>query len=127
MSEVEQKVEGVKRILVVEDDGEVRAMLVESLRMLGYVVTEAPDGRTGLARLPGDSPDLLMVDFAMPGMNGIDVISAARRLRDDLPVILATGYADVDVSRLAVRHCSILRKPFQFDELARTVRLSLKD
>jgi DNA-binding NtrC family response regulator len=76
--------------------------------------------------LPDDSPDLLMVDFAMPGMNGIDVISAARKLRDDLPVILATGYADVDISRLAVRHCSILRKPFQLDELARTVRLSLK-
>lgn len=124
--EVEQKVEGIKRVLVVEDDGEVRAMLVESLKMLGYVVTEAPDGKTGLARLPDDSPDLLMVDFAMPGMNGIDVISAARKLRDDLPVILATGYADVDVSRLAVRHCSILRKPFQLDELARTVRLSLK-
>ena len=126
ISAVEQKVEGIKRVLVVEDDDEVRAMLVESLRMLGYVVTEAPDGKTGLARLPDDSPDLLMVDFAMPGMNGIDVISAARKLRDDLPVILATGYADVDISRLAVRHCSILRKPFQLDELARTVRLSLK-
>jgi signal transduction histidine kinase len=123
---IEQKVNGIKRILVVEDDGEVRTMLVESLKMLGYVVTEAADGKTGLARLPDDSPDLLMVDFAMPGMNGIDVIAAARKLRDDLPVILATGYADVDISRLAVRHCSILRKPFQLDELARTVRLSLK-
>jgi signal transduction histidine kinase len=125
-SAVEQKVTGTRRILVVEDDSEVRTMLVESLKMLGYVVTEAPDGKTGLARLSDDTPDLLMVDFAMPGMNGIDVISAARKLRDDLPVILATGYADVDISRLAVRHCSILRKPFQLDELARTVRLSLK-
>ena len=125
VSAVEQKVEGIKRILVVEDDTEVRGMLVDSLKMLGYVVTEAPDGRAGLGRLAGDKPDLLMVDFAMPGMNGIDVISAARKVRDDLPVILATGYADVDISRLAVRRCSILRKPFQLDELARTVRLSL--
>jgi len=125
VSAVEQKVEGIKRILVVEDDTEVRGMLVDSLKMLGYVVTEAPDGRAGLGRLVDDKPDLLMVDFAMPGMNGIDVISAARKVRDDLPVILATGYADVDISRLAVRRCSILRKPFQLDELARTVRLSL--
>ncbi|WP_074265369.1 MULTISPECIES: ATP-binding protein [Paraburkholderia] len=125
VSAVEQKVEGIKRILVVEDDNEVRGMLVDSLKMLGYVVTEAPDGRAGLGRLASDKPDLLMVDFAMPGMNGIDVISAARKVRDDLPVILATGYADVDISRLAVRRCSILRKPFQLDELARTVRLSL--
>ena len=125
VSAVEQKVEGIKRILVVEDDTEVRGMLVDSLKMLGYVVTEASDGSAGLGRLAGDKPDLLMVDFAMPGMNGIDVISAARKVRDDLPVILATGYADVDISRLAVRRCSILRKPFQLDELARTVRLSL--
>jgi CheY-like chemotaxis protein/two-component sensor histidine kinase len=124
--EVEQKVQGGERILVIEDDTEVRAMLVESLKMLGYMVTEAESGRAGLDRLPDDQPDLLLVDFAMPGMNGIDVISEAREVRDDLPVILATGYADVDVSRLAVRHCSILRKPFQLDELARTVRLSLK-
>ncbi|MGF6723903.1 signal transduction histidine kinase [Paraburkholderia sp. GAS41] len=125
VSTVEQKVEGVKRILVVEDDNEVRSMLVDSLKLLGYVVTAAHDGKTGLGRLSDDRPDLLMVDFAMPGMNGIDVIAAARKLRDDLPVILATGYADVDISRLAVRRCSILRKPFQLDELARTVRLSL--
>ncbi len=125
VSAVEQKVEGIKRILVVEDDNEVRSMLVDSLKMLGYVVTEAHDGKTGLGRLTDDRPDLMMVDFAMPGMNGIDVIAAARKVRDDLPVILATGYADVDISRLAVRRCSILRKPFQLDELARTVRLSL--
>jgi signal transduction histidine kinase len=124
--EVEQKVPGGKRILVIEDDSEVRAMLVESLKMLGYVVTEAASGRAGLERLPDDHPDLLLVDFAMPGMNGIDVISEAREVRDDLAVILATGYADVDVSRLSVPHCSVLRKPFQLDELARTVRLSLK-
>ncbi|MCC8396680.1 response regulator [Paraburkholderia sp. MMS20-SJTR3] len=114
-----------KRVLVVEDDSEVRAMLVESLRMLGYTVTEAADGQAGLSRLADDQPDLLMVDFAMPGMNGLEVIAAARKQRADLPVILATGYADVDITGAAVKHCTILRKPFQLDELARTVRLGL--
>jgi CheY-like chemotaxis protein len=115
----------VQRVLVVEDDGEVRAMLVDCLRGLGYTVTEAADGRAGLNRLKDDNPDLLMVDFAMPGMNGIDVIAEARKLREDLPVILATGYADVDISGLAVKRCTILRKPFRLDDLARTVRLGL--
>ncbi|ABE33383.1 response regulator [Paraburkholderia xenovorans LB400] len=124
-SNAEANAVGEKRVLVVEDDGEVRAMLVESLRMLGYTVTEAADGRAGLNRLQDDKPDLLMVDFAMPGMNGIDVIAEARKLREDLPVILATGYADVDISGLAVKRCTILRKPFQLDDLARTVRLGL--
>ena len=125
VSNAEANVVGEKRVLVVEDDSEVRAMLVESLRMLGYTVTEAPDGQAGLNRLEHDKPDLLMVDFAMPGMNGIDVIAEARKLRADLPVILATGYADVDISGLAVKRCTILRKPFQLDDLARTVRLGL--
>ncbi|MGE8487985.1 MAG: ATP-binding protein, partial [Paraburkholderia nemoris] len=125
VSDVEQNAVGVKRVLVVEDDGEVRAMLVECLRMLGYTVTEAADGQAGLNRLQDDKPDLLVVDFAMPGMNGIDVIAAARKMREDLPVILATGYADVDISGLAVKRCTILRKPFQLDDLARTVRLGL--
>ncbi|QQC66858.1 ATP-binding protein [Paraburkholderia ginsengisoli] len=124
-SDAEANAVGEKRVLVVEDDGEVRAMLVESLRMLGYTVTEAADGQAGLNRLEDDKPDLLMVDFAMPGMNGIDVIAAARKMREDLPVILATGYADVDISGLAVKRCTILRKPFQLDDLARTVRLGL--
>ncbi|MFM0504756.1 ATP-binding protein [Paraburkholderia caffeinilytica] len=125
ISDVEQNAVGMKRVLVVEDDSEVRAMLVECLRMLGYTVTEAADGQTGLNRLQDDKPDLLVVDFAMPGMNGIDVIAAARKMREDLPVILATGYADVDISGLAVKRCTILRKPFQLDDLARTVRLGL--
>ncbi|MFM0730028.1 response regulator [Paraburkholderia sediminicola] len=125
VSNAEENVVGLKRVLVVEDDGEVRAMLVECLRMLGYTVTEAADGQAGLNRLQDDNPDLLMVDFAMPGMNGIDVIAAARKMREDLPVILATGYADVDISGLVVKRCTILRKPFQLDDLARTVRLGL--
>jgi signal transduction histidine kinase len=124
-SNAEANAVGEKRVLVVEDDSEVRAMLVESLRMLGYTVTEAADGQAGLSRLQDDKPDLLVVDFAMPGMNGIDVIAEARKLREDLPVILATGYADVDISGLAVKRCTILRKPFQLDDLARTVRLGL--
>ncbi|WP_025602728.1 ATP-binding protein [Burkholderia sp. WSM2230] len=124
-SDTEAKAVGEKRVLVIEDDSEVRAMLVESLRMLGYNVTEAADGRAGLNRLADDNPDLLMVDFAMPGMNGIDVIAEARKMRSDLPVILATGYADVDISGLAVERCTVLRKPFQLDDLARSIRLGL--
>ena len=104
---------------------DVRTMLVECLKTLGYTVTEAPDGPSGLRRLADDNPDLLMVDFAMPGMNGIEVIAQARKLRADLPVILATGYADVDISKLAEKRFTILRKPFQLDDLARTVRLGL--
>jgi CheY-like chemotaxis protein len=114
-----------ERILVIEDDVDVRTFLVDCLKMLGYRVTEASHGRAGLERLQADNPDLLMVDFAMPGMNGLEVIAEAKRSRPQLPMILATGYADVDVSKDRVEGYAVLRKPFQIGDLARTVKAAL--
>ncbi|BAN26771.1 ATP-binding protein [Caballeronia insecticola] len=114
------------RILVIEDDEDVRTMIVECLEALGHHVTCARDGQSGLDRLRADAPDLMMVDYAMPGMNGMQVLASAREMRDDLPVILATGYADVDLSTITDRRFTALRKPFQLEDLARAVRLALK-
>ncbi|MBY4947974.1 response regulator [Cupriavidus respiraculi] len=113
------------RILVIEDDDDVRTMLVECLQTMGYQVTDAPDGPSGLERLRQNAPDLMIVDYAMPGMNGMEVIEEAHQLKADLPVILATGYADVDVSKITEKRFTALRKPFQLGELARVVRTAL--
>jgi PAS domain S-box-containing protein len=121
----EERSDGHQRILVIEDDVDVRTFLVDCLKMLGYTVTEAAQGRLGLDRLNNDNPDLLMVDFAMPGMNGLEVISEVKRTHPRLPVILATGYADVDVSKERVDGYAVLRKPFQIGDLARTVKAAL--
>ncbi|CAH2808439.1 MAG: Sensory box sensor histidine kinase/response regulator (EC [uncultured Caballeronia sp.] len=80
-----------ERILVIEEDVDVRMFLVDCLKMLGYTVTEASHGRAGLERLHTDDPDLLMVDFAMPSMNGLEVIAEAKRSRSQLPMILGHG------------------------------------
>jgi CheY-like chemotaxis protein len=117
-------VEG-RHILVIEDDEDVRSMLVECLQAFGYTVSQARDGVSGLERLRVDDPDLLMVDYAMPGLNGLQVIEKAHELRENLPVILATGYADVDISTIIDKRFTALRKPFQLDELARVVRSAL--
>ena len=117
-------VEG-RHILVIEDDEDVRSMLVECLQAFGYTVSQARDGVSGLERLRVDNPDLLMVDYAMPGMNGLQVIEKAHELRENLPVILATGYADVDISTITDKRFTALRKPFQLDELSRAVRSAL--
>jgi signal transduction histidine kinase len=98
-----------RHILVIEDDEDVREMLVECLEVLGYKVTHAQDGASGLSRLNTDKPDLLIVDYAMPGMNGVQVLARVRDLRPDLPVILATGYADVDIAKITATispHCA---------------------
>jgi len=112
---------GHRRILVVEDDADVRRVIVDSLSFAGHTVTSAADGQSGLAALEHLAPDLLVVDYAMQGMNGAEVIKRAREVHPDLPVILATGYADMaEVGRVLGAH-AILIKPFDVNALLEAV------
>ena len=114
-----------RNILVVEDDADVRRVIVECLSLIGYAVTEAPNGTEGLAAIALSKPDLMVVDYAMPDMTGAEVISKAREMVGDLPVILATGYADMAaVERLAGKP-AILRKPFDINSLGAAVAIAL--
>jgi signal transduction histidine kinase/CheY-like chemotaxis protein len=116
---------GAFHIMVIEDDPDVRRVIVECLSLIGYKVTEAGNGTEALAQLASVKPDLLVVDYAMPDMTGAEVISEARKLVGDVPVILATGYADMAaVERLAGRP-PILRKPFDIAQLGDAVSHAL--
>ena len=116
-----------RKVLVIEDDAEVRRVIVESLSMLGYTVTEAPDGASGLRALSAGGHDLLVVDYAMPGLNGAEVIAQARELVGDIPVILATGYADMAQVGRVLGTQSILVKPFDIATLANAVAKALPE
>ncbi|RYZ12271.1 MAG: response regulator [Comamonadaceae bacterium] len=116
---------GRHRVLVVEDDAEVRRAISESLVLLGYQVTEAQDGPAGLQALTDGVHDLLVVDYAMPGMNGAEVIAKARGIVSELPVILATGYADMAEVGRVLGTQSILIKPFDIRTLSEAVSKAL--
>ncbi len=119
-------VAGSCHILVVEDDPDVRRVIVECLSLIGYRVTEAANGTEALTSLAAVRPDLLVVDYAMPDMTGAEVISEARKMVGDVPVILATGYADMAaVERLAGKP-RILRKPFDIAQLGDAVSAALE-
>ncbi|MEB0059150.1 MULTISPECIES: response regulator [unclassified Variovorax] len=115
-----------QRVLVIEDDAEVRRAIVDSLTMLGYAVSEAAGGASGLAALGAAPQDLLIVDYAMPGMNGAEVIARAREQAGDIPVILATGYADMAEVGRVLGTQSILIKPFDISTLATAVSKALQ-
>jgi CheY-like chemotaxis protein len=99
--------------------------MVECLEMLGFAVIEAAYGLEGLSRLEASLPALMIVDFAMPGMNGAEVVAEARRRAPDLPIILATGYADMDAVDKVIGSDRVLRKPFEVGELESAVRAAL--
>lgn len=114
-----------QRILVVDDDGAVRRFIVDCLQTLGYTVEEAADGEAGLRHLQGGRPDLMIVDYAMPGMTGVDLIMRARTEAPGMPIILATGYADMEAVDRVMPPENLLRKPFRLSELGAAVRTAL--
>ena len=113
------------RILVVEDDAWVRQSVVESLEVLGYTVAQAADGEAGLGELQRSRPDLLITDYLMPGMTGAELVRQARGMYPKLPMMIATGYADMRLIEEVVGEDMVLNKPFQLAELAASVERAL--
>lgn len=81
-----------KKILVVDDEPEVREYLKNVLEQKGYTVSEAPEGRKALATLKEESFDLVLLDLVMPDMDGFGVLKAIRSFNKSLPVIILTAY-----------------------------------
>lgn len=113
------------RILIVDDDPGVRTFLAGALRDLGLGVREAHDGPAALAAIADSAPDLMLVDFAMPGMNGAEVARAARGLVPALPIIFVTGFAQSDQIDADFADVPLLRKPFGIAALASEIRNAL--
>ncbi len=112
-------------ILLVDDDNAVRDVTASMLRELGYVVLEVGSGGAALDLLDGDTNvDLALLDFAMPGMNGMEVARQLQSRFPTLPVLFVTGY--VDKTELAeIGDARIIKKPFIGDELANKVNAAL--
>jgi two-component system NtrC family sensor kinase len=117
-------------VLVVEDDADVRAYVVETLSALNYSVREAANAEAALSILEDSGTvDLLLTDVVMPGMNGRALAEAAQQRRPGLKVLYMTGY-----SRNAIVHqgrldagVSLMQKPFSQNVLAMRVRTMLEE
>ncbi len=111
-----------KRVLVIDDDEDVRSTIVGALEMLGYAPADFADGMSGLAALSSVDPAFAVIDYAMPVQNGAEVAQALRQAVPDLPIIFASGYADsAALDAVADTNTRIVRKPFRTAELARVI------
>ena len=108
------------RILLVEDDDEVAALVSEMLRQLGYEVTRAASAAAALGALAdGRAVDLVFSDVMMPGgMNGVELAREIQKRRSDVPILLTSGYSGAAVHAAKEAGVRILSKPYRIDELA---------
>lgn len=117
-----------RRIIIVDDEEALAWSLASRLQKArtGDRVETANDGETALARIKDAPVDLLIADIRMPGMSGIDLVLAARKLYPDLPVVVMTAFKSADVTRLEPGpFTGFLEKPFEFDRLRELVDRAL--
>lgn len=117
-------------ILVVDDTRENREFIFEYvLKPNGYLYLEAKDGKEGLDMALAHQPDLILLDYQMPRMSGVQVLEALAERNQDFPVILMTFHGSeeiaVEVFRLGVR--DYVRKPFSVDEMLESIEKSLTE
>jgi CheY-like chemotaxis protein len=111
-------------VLIVDDDDAVREVTAGILTDLGYLIVEAGSGGAALDLFDQrDDIRAVILDFAMPGMNGVDVARAMQRSRPSVPILFATGYADAE-ALAAASDDRIVHKPFKDGELADKLALA---
>ena len=108
-------------VLLIDDDPDVRNVLHEMLENLGYTVNSAENADVGLKLLEQTNPDVVILDFAMPDLNGAEAAKIIRSRRQALPILFVSGYADTQVLGEAVGEVPILHKPFSRAEFAAAV------
>ena len=108
-----------KTILIVDDETTARNGLEKLLCGEGFVVVTAPSGVEAIAAARREHPDIVVTDLKMPDMDGVELCARLRDSDPDLPVILATGFQDMESSVRAMRAGAqdYLIKPLQFDAL----------
>jgi two-component system nitrogen regulation response regulator GlnG len=118
----------VTKILVVDDEAEIRSLLAAVLQSKGYEVATAEDGAAALQAVPRERPAVVLMDLSMPRMNGMDALPELKRLDPELPVIICTAHADLATAVRAMKlgAYDYLTKPFDVELLILTLERAVE-
>jgi signal transduction histidine kinase len=107
-----------RTVLLIDDDERVREVMTDTLTDAGAQVVSAANGEEGMERFAAQRPDIVIVDFAMPGMNGAEVARLVRAADSRLPVLIVSGFAQsASLAELTGPEVNLLRKPFRNSDL----------
>jgi len=116
-------------VLVVDDERDILTLFAKMLSTENFRTLSAANGREAVDKVVSGNPDLVILDYMMPGMNGLDVLKEVGRLRPDIPVIIVTGRGDESVAADSIKMGAVdyLSKPFDKDVLISAVKRALTE
>jgi DNA-binding NtrC family response regulator len=118
-----------ERVLIVDDEEQMRELLAKVLEKNGYQVTTAGDGGQALALLEKEPMDLVVTDVRMPGLDGMEALRAIKELSPEIVVIIMTAFGSIDQAVQAVKEGAYdyINKPFKIDEILLTIKKALDE
>jgi DNA-binding NtrC family response regulator len=118
-----------ERILVVDDEEQMRDLLAKVLERKGYEVSVCGDGAEALALLEREPADLVITDVRMPGLNGMEALRAIKELNHEIVVLIMTAFGSIDQAVQAVKEGAYdyINKPFKIDEILLTIEKALEE
>jgi signal transduction histidine kinase/ActR/RegA family two-component response regulator len=114
------------KILVVDDDHDVRTVTSDTIHELGYMAVTVASAEEAIAKLRAEHFDLLITDVAMPGTDGVELARQARAIDERLPILFSSGYADVQTFGAELSDETVLRKPFRIADIASRIQKVLR-
>lgn len=116
-----------KKLLIVDDQVGIRVLLLEVFATEGYETFQAANGRAALDIVRTHSPDLVLLDMKIPGMDGLEILKQIKEIDRSIKVIMMTAYGELDMIKEATDLGALMHftKPFDIDEMRLAVNVQL--
>ncbi|AVV55633.1 response regulator receiver protein [Paenibacillus vortex V453] len=116
------------KVLIVDDQNGIRILLVEVFSSEGYETFQAANGKAALEIVKLHTPDLVLLDMKIPGMDGLEILKHIKQMNPDIKVIMMTAYGELDMIKEATDLGALMHftKPFDIDEMRQAVNMQLK-
>ncbi len=116
------------KILIIDDDKDMQLILSETLKTEGYETIVAGNGKEALKKVTSNSPELILLDVKLPGINGLKVLEEIKKINKDSIVIMLTGYGDIKdaVKAIKLGAFNYITKPFEDKEIIKNIREALQ-